>query len=123
MAAARAAAAIFRPIRAQGYCDALHLGLTPQAVNLTSLRRWIVAPISVALLPNESLKFALTCRADRGSRGPSNRVARRGGENARSGSLHPMIITGTTFVPAPASQMMWKRLRPTQPTRRRLWSA
>ena len=41
MAAVHAAASICRPFRAPENCDAHHLGLTPQAMNLSRLRRSI----------------------------------------------------------------------------------
>ena len=49
MAAAHAAAAICRPFRAPGFCaTSTNLGLTPQAMNLSRLRRSLICPTLVA---------------------------------------------------------------------------
>jgi hypothetical protein len=58
MAAAHAAAAICRPSRAPEFGSAHDLGLAPQAINLSRLRRSIVCRILI-ILPQESPEFLI----------------------------------------------------------------
>jgi len=93
-AAVHAAATICRPLGALGFCNTHHLGLTPQAMSLSRLRRLITSPI-----PRNLSQKTPNLPSDRSSQprsggiliawGVNPRVENQHNRNSREGATDP----------------------------------